>query len=106
MGRQAVKQVDKKVWTLPELAEEVGLEYRTAYSWMERGLLVPSTRPTGGTGHPSLFDHRDVKTAAYLTRLRELGLSMDGLEAASVNPEPLMNELKRWSDFHYRRTAN
>src|SRR5438045_2797856 len=65
--------------TLPALARIACIEYRTAHVWMKRGLLSPSIREAGGTGHPALFSSSDVCRAIRLARLREAGLSMDGL---------------------------
>lgn len=64
--------------TLPQLAERVGMEYRTAHLWVSEGLIVPSY-PSDGTGHPNLFVEADVERAGRLARLREAGLSVDGL---------------------------
>lgn len=83
-------------YTLPELAETVGIGYRTAHHWMQRGLLTPSVQQADGSGHPAVFTHHDCLRAALLARLRSLGLSIDGLEAVIDNPRPLIDALEEW----------
>lgn len=87
---------DERPVTLPQLAERVGMEYRTAHLWVSQGLIV-ATYPSDGTGHPNLFSERDVERAQKLVRLREAGLSVDGLRrVAEGETGPLREALAAW----------
>ena len=83
--------------TLPELAERVGMEYRTAHTWVRAGLLVPSVKPTSGTGHPNYFSDEDVERAAKLVRLRNAGVSLEGLMRLAEDAGPLREALGAWN---------
>lgn len=84
--------------TLPQLAERAGLEYRTAHLWVREGVLVPSIKATDGTGHPNYFSEADVDRAAGLVRLRNAGVSFEGLRRLIADPRPLRDALSAWED--------
>jgi len=70
--------------TLPQVANTVGVEYRTLHSWLQRGLIEPSIQRSRGTGVPHLFNREDVVKAKVITDLRQAGVSFELLaEAAS-----------------------
>jgi DNA-binding transcriptional MerR regulator len=69
-----------RVYTLPEIAKASGTQYRTLKSWVDRGLIAPSIKAEGGTGHPGLYSERDAEVAALLTLLRSRGLDMPALQ--------------------------
>lgn len=69
--------------TLPELAQLVGIEYRTLHTWVRRGLLRPSLRASSGTGTANLFGFGDAVAAQILADLRRGGLGFDQLERAA-----------------------
>jgi DNA-binding transcriptional MerR regulator len=71
--------------TLPQLAETVGVEYRTLHSWLRRGLLTPSLQKSSGTGVPNLFDQTDAVKAKVIAELRQAGLSFEMLDQASAS---------------------
>jgi DNA-binding transcriptional MerR regulator len=66
--------------TLPQLAQAVGVEYRTLHSWLKRGLLAPSLQKSSGTGIPNLFTREDAIKAKVVADLRQAGLSFERLE--------------------------
>jgi DNA-binding transcriptional MerR regulator len=68
--------------TLPQLARVVDVEYRTLHSWVARGLLTPSMQVSAGTGTPNLFALEDAVVAKILRDMREVGLSLEQLQAA------------------------
>lgn len=70
--------------TLPQLAETVGVEYRTLHSWLKRGLVEPSLQRSRGTGVPNLFDRTDAVRAKVIAELRQAGLSFDLLRQAAA----------------------
>ena len=70
--------------TLPQLAQAVGVEYRTLHSWLRRGLLEPSVQKSRGTGIPNLFTTTDAVKAKVIAELRRAGLSFDLLDQASA----------------------
>jgi DNA-binding transcriptional MerR regulator len=70
--------------TLPQLAEVVGVEYRTLHSWLQRGLVQPSMQRSSGTGVPNLFSSEDAVKAKVIADLRQAGMSFQLLaETAS-----------------------
>lgn len=77
--------MSEPLYTMPEVAREVGLEYRTLHTWLQRGLLTP-TRMTNGTGYPTLFSAQDVRRVAMLASLRRAGCGMEILEIAAKAP--------------------
>jgi DNA-binding transcriptional MerR regulator len=68
--------------TLPEVADSVGVEYRTLHSWVKRGLLTP-THPANGTGHSARLTDDDVRVARLLARLRRAGCDIRVLKRAA-----------------------
>lgn len=67
-------------YTLPQIAEHSGAEYRTLRSWIERGLIKPSVEALKkGTGHVEVFTERDAELIYALAELRRRGLDMDAL---------------------------
>lgn len=64
------------VFTLPELAELSGTDYRTLHNWQRRGILRPSHREANGSGTVSLFDSTDALQVLVLTELRQSGVEV------------------------------
>jgi DNA-binding transcriptional MerR regulator len=69
--------------TLPQVAEIVGVEYRTLHSWLSRGLLSPSAQKSSGTGVPNLFSADDAVRAKVIADLRGSGVGFDRLTEAA-----------------------
>jgi DNA-binding transcriptional MerR regulator len=88
-----------KLFTLPKLAEQAGLEYRTAHLWMKAGIFEPSVRTADGSGCSALFSHEDVKRAVLLTRLRDAGLSLEGVKRVAADPANLTLALADWRRY-------
>lgn len=68
-----------RLLTLPEVAEIVGVEYRTLHSWLRRGLLRPSGQRSEKTGVPNLFYPEDAVQAKVIADLRSYGLPFERL---------------------------
>lgn len=68
--------------TLPKAAIEAGMEPRTLYTWVDRGLVTP-TYPSGGIGRPAQFTPDDVELCKMLARLRRAGCGMEILRRAA-----------------------
>lgn len=64
---------------MPQVAEIVGVEYRTLHSWLKRGLLRPSAQQSSGTGMPNLFETDDLVHAKVIADLRHYGLPFERL---------------------------
>lgn len=88
-----------KLFTLPKLAAEAGLEYRTAHLWMKAGIFEPSIRAADGSGCAAIFSPEDVKRAVLLVRLRDEGLSLEGLKRVAVDPANLTGALADWRRY-------
>jgi DNA-binding transcriptional MerR regulator len=71
----------ERIYTLPEVAREAGVEYRTLHSWVQRGLVRP-LKAANGTGYPAALSERDVAVCGLLARLRAAGCGFPVLEAA------------------------
>lgn len=84
---------ERPIITLPTLACRAGIDYRTAYNWVERGLIVPGWQRSSGTGIPNLFTERDVDRAIVLRQLRAIGIDLDRL----ADLRALSNTLDRLS---------
>lgn len=69
---------------MPQVAEIVGVEYRTLHSWLRRGLLRPSAQESSGIGVPNLFSTADLVHAKVIADLREHGLSFARLHEAAA----------------------
>lgn len=70
--------------TLPQLADAVGVEYRTLHAWVQRGLIHPSVQRSRGTGVPNLFSERDAVRTKTIFDLRQAGLSLERLADAAA----------------------
>lgn len=77
--------IEAVIYTMPEVAARVGVEYRTLHTWLRRGLITP-TRMTTGSGTPTLFTEADIQHVIVLARLRQAGCGMDLLELAARQP--------------------
>ena len=71
---------DERTFTLPQLAQISGAEYRTLHTWVRRGLLAPSRQEAVGSGTVNLFDDADALEVCMLADLRRLGLSVSALQ--------------------------
>jgi DNA-binding transcriptional MerR regulator len=82
-----------RLLTLPELAEILGLEYRTLHSWVRRGLVTPSLRASAGSGSPNLFSVEDAVATKIIADLRDAGVGLDKLHLTAQvlrdDPTPL-----------------
>ncbi len=72
-----------QTFTLPQIAEITGVEYRTLHTWLERGLLFPSRERANGAGTANVFDRADALEACMLSDLRRAGLEIGALEDAA-----------------------
>jgi DNA-binding transcriptional MerR regulator len=72
-----------RLLTLPELAQAIGVEYRTLHSWVGRGILRPSVQASRGAGVPNLFSTEDAVKAKVVADLRQTGVSFDMLKQTS-----------------------
>jgi DNA-binding transcriptional MerR regulator len=72
------------MFTLPELASLVDIEYRTLHTWVRRGLLEASCQEAQGSGTRNLFDHNDVLEAYVLADLRRAGVKLAKLEEVAA----------------------
>ena len=72
-----------RLLTLPELAQTIGVEYRTLHSWVGRGILPPSVQASRGAGVPNLFSTQDAVKAKVVAELRQTGVSFDMLKQTS-----------------------
>lgn len=80
--------------TLPQLAKRVGIEYRTAHNWVDRGLLAPSILASTGAGHPNYFSGDDLRKAEAFAALRRAGVSVEAMERGDV--EALATAVQLW----------
>lgn len=71
------------MFTLPQLAEITGIDYRTLHNWVRRGLLVPSHHRASGSGTTNLFNLADAFQAYILADLRQAGVEMRVLEESA-----------------------
>lgn len=74
-----------RMFTLPELASLVDVEYRTLHTWVRRGLLAASCQQAQGSGTRNLFDHTDALDAYVLADLRRAGLHLSKLEEVAAH---------------------
>jgi DNA-binding transcriptional MerR regulator len=72
-----------RLLTLPQLAEIVGVEYRTLHTWLRRGLLRPSGQRSEQTGVPNLFYIEDAVHAKIIADLRSHGVAFELLKEAA-----------------------
>lgn len=84
-----------RLLTLPQVAQIIGVEYRTLHSWLRRGLLRPSAQQSSGIGVPNLFSADDVVQAKVIADLRGYGLPFERLSEAadklSAHPSALID---------------
>jgi len=73
----------RDAYTLPQLSAQLGVNYRTLHSWVERGLFSPSLQQSKGTGSRNVFSARDALTACVLVELRAAGVNFDLLRQAA-----------------------
>ena len=73
----------QRLLTLPDLAQTIGVEYRTLHSWVGRGILRPSVQASRGAGVPNLFSTEDAVKANVVAELRQAGISFDVLKQTS-----------------------
>jgi DNA-binding transcriptional MerR regulator len=71
------------MFTLPQLADLVGVEYRTLHTWLRRGLLAASCAQSRGSGSRNVFDRQDALEAFVLADLRRAGVELPTLERVS-----------------------
>lgn len=72
-----------ETYTLPQLAEISGIDYRTLHNWQKRGLLNPTHHRANGSGTVNLFATEDALQVVVLAELRRAGVEMRILEAAA-----------------------
>lgn len=87
-----------RAYTLPQLAELSGIDYRTLHNWQKRGTLRAS-QEASGSGSVSLFAEVDARHLLILAELRRSGVEMRVLEtvadsiwelARDINDEQLL----------------
>ncbi len=66
--------VNKRTWRIGEVAAATGLTVRALHHYDQVGLVVPSTRTSGGH---RLYTGADLAVLYQVTALRQLGLSLD-----------------------------
>ncbi len=82
-----------RLLTLPQVAQMVGVEYRTLHNWLQRGLLRPSVQESSGIGVPNLFSIEDAVRAKVIADLRSSGVSFDRLGQAATELDAHPNAL-------------
>jgi DNA-binding transcriptional MerR regulator len=82
-----------RTYTLPQLAEISGIDYRTLHNWQKRGLLSPSHQLANGSGTTSLFVLEDALQILVLAELRQAGVEMRVLEAIADDLRGLVGQL-------------
>lgn len=70
----------EETFTLPQLADLIGVEYRTLHTWLRRGLLVASCAKARGSGSRNVFDRKDALEALVLADLRRAGVELATLD--------------------------
>jgi hypothetical protein len=90
--RPAEEQPDTRAYTLPELAELSGIDYRTLHNWQKRGTLRAS-QEASGSGSVSLFDEIAARHVLILAELRRSGVEMRVLETVAESIWDLAREL-------------
>lgn len=80
-------------YTLPELAELSGIDYRTLHNWQKRGTLRASARAASGSGSVNLFDEVDARQVMILAELRRSGVEMRILETVAESIWNLAREI-------------
>lgn len=68
------------IFTLPEIAEDIGASYRVLHYWAERGMFTPSVWAAEGKGNASLYSGADARLIEGLVELRDAGLGMGALQ--------------------------
>ena len=66
-----------------EVCERTGATYRQVDYWARTGVLSPSVRPAVGSGNRRVYSTPDVRVAAVLVQLAQLGCSGDTLRHAA-----------------------
>lgn len=72
-----------RTYTLPQLAELTGVDYRTLHNWVRKGLVQPSHQSATGSGSVNLFGVEDAVQLYVLAELRQAGLEVRVLEAVA-----------------------
>ena len=99
MARNGHNGSEQHLFTLPELAEMSGIDYRTLHNWQKRGMVRPSHHEANGSGAVSLFNESDALQVLILAELRHTGVEVRVLEriaqrvlelAASTGEEDLL----------------
>jgi DNA-binding transcriptional MerR regulator len=70
------------------------LPYGTLFEWMSTGLITPSLVKPQGRGKRVLWDFRDLVAIQTIQRLREHGLSMQGLRR-------IVAYIQQWLDIEH-----
>ena len=64
------------IYTVPVVADLIGLPYTTAVDWIKRGILAP-VHTANGPGTRAYFDFRGVVEAGIAAWEREQGISLN-----------------------------
>lgn len=72
-----------QIYTLPEVAQISGIDYRTLHNWQRRGVLRASRQAANGSGTVSLLDETDALQVLILAELRRSGIEMRVIEAVA-----------------------
>jgi DNA-binding transcriptional MerR regulator len=82
-AKQNGASAEAETFTLPQLAESSGVDYRTLHNWQKRGLLSPSHQLANGSGTTNLFGLEDALQILVLAELRRAGVEMRVLQGAA-----------------------
>jgi DNA-binding transcriptional MerR regulator len=79
---RAQAESNSQAYTLPQLAELSGIDYRTLHNWQKRG-TVRASQEANGSGSVSLFAEVDARHLLILAELRRAGVEMRVLETVA-----------------------
>lgn len=75
--------LERRLFSLPEVSERCGVEYRTLHTWLRRGLIQASAREAAGSGTRNELTFSDLVVTKALSDLRRLGLGFDALSSVA-----------------------
>ena len=74
--------MDTRVWSLAQIAERTGAKRRAIQLWADGGVLLSTAQTDrGGTGVHRQFESREVRIAALLAPLAEMGVPIGVLRS-------------------------
>jgi DNA-binding transcriptional MerR regulator len=100
------ERIQRPRWSVGALAKVTGLTVRTLHHYDELGLLRPSERTPAGHRR---YTEPDLQRLYQIRLLRQLGMSLDEINAVLADPGPLSevldSHLKRLDDEAWRLNA-